>query len=712
MKQIIQNLKNGDTILEEVPVPKVTPGHVLIKSTRSLVSLGTERNLVEFGKANYIDKARQQPDKVKMVRDKIKTDGLGPTIESVTNKLNQPMPLGYCNVGRVIAVGEGVTEYKIGDRVASNGPHAEFVNIPKNLTAKVPKNVSDDEAAFTVIGAIAIQGIRLAKPTFGETIVVMGLGLIGLITAQLLKANGCKVVGFDFDEEKIHLAKSKGIHAVNINDTDSEKLILELTNDIGADAVLITASSSSHDIIHQAAIMSRKKGRIVLVGVIGLNLIRDDFYKKELTFQVSCSYGPGRYEEEYELKGNDYPIGYVRWTQKRNFEAILHAMSSKQLDVNPLITERVGIEEYQKIYDDMRRSGSIASLIIYKNEPVLERTINVSGKVDFAKTKGNIGILGAGNFTSSTVLPALKNSGAVLKYIASAKGLSSKNLAKRFGVAISTTDPDIVKNDKDVNLVLITTRHNQHAEMTMDFLKAGKHVFVEKPLALTYEELIEIEKVYNKVNSNRAKKLFITVGFNRRFAPLAVKMKQLLGNNDNPININATMNAGFMPNDMWHHDMKIGGGRIIGEACHYIDLCTYLTGSKVSAVCMNAMGINPEENTDNASILLRYENGSNAVINYFSNGSKSYKKEEIEVFSQGKVLVLDNWRKLIGYGWKGFRSKRNSQDKGHKTQFKNLIENLKEGKGPIIPFDEILNTSKASIAAVESLREKNWIKVN
>ena len=361
MKQIIQDMKSGQTMLEEVPSPQVKSGSVLIKTSRSLVSLGTERMLVEFGKANLIEKARQQPDKVKQVLDKIKTDGLQPTLEAVFNKLGQPLPLGYCNVGTVVAIGKGVTELKVGDRVASNGQHAEFVCVPKNLVAKVPDNVSDEEAAFTVIGSIGLQGIRLLNPQLGETVVVTGLGLIGLIAAQLLKANGCKVIGIDFDEEKIQLARAKGIVAINpAKGTDPVKFVMEETDQIGADAVLITASAKTNDVIHQAAEMSRKRGRIVLVGVIGLDIRRDDFYKKELTFQVSCSYGPGRYDENYENKGIDYPLPFVRWTEKRNFDTILQAISMGNLDVKSLVTEEVELKDYNLIYGDMRKHGSIA----------------------------------------------------------------------------------------------------------------------------------------------------------------------------------------------------------------------------------------------------------------------------------------------------------------------------------------------------------------
>ena len=405
MKQIIQDMKSGQTMLEEVPSPQVKSGSVLIKTSRSLVSLGTERMLVEFGKANLIEKARQQPDKVKQVLDKIKTDGLQPTLEAVFNKLGQPLPLGYCNVGTVVAIGKGVTELKVGDRVASNGQHAEFVCVPKNLVAKVPDNVSDEEAAFTVIGSIGLQGIRLLNPQLGETVVVTGLGLIGLIAAQLLKANGCKVIGIDFDEEKIQLARAKGIVAINpAKGTDPVKFVMEETDQIGADAVLITASAKTNDVIHQAAEMSRKRGRIVLVGEIGLDIRRDDFYKKELTFQVSCSYGPGRYDENYENKGIDYPLPFVRWTEKRNFDTILQAISMGNLDVKSLITEEVELKDYNLIYGDMRKHGSIASIIKYPEDTVADSVINVNAST-FSASAGQIGIMVAEVKLPAPIIP-------------------------------------------------------------------------------------------------------------------------------------------------------------------------------------------------------------------------------------------------------------------------------------------------------------------
>lgn len=703
MKQIIQSFKTGETVLEDVPAPQVSKGTLLIKTTRSLVSLGTERMLVEFGKSNLLQKARQQPDKVKQVLDKIKSDGLMPTLEAVFNKLGQPLPLGYCNVGRVVAVGENVTDFKVGDRVASNGQHAEYVCVPQNLVAHIPDTVTDEEAAFTVIASIGLQGIRLCNPTLGETIVVTGLGLIGLLTAELLVANGCRVIGIDIDPGKIAIAEKKGIICVNpATGADVVKFVKSNTRDIGADGVIITASAKDDTIISQAAQMSRKRGRIILVGVIGLQLSRAEFYEKELSFQVSCSYGPGRYDELYEQKGQDYPLPFVRWTEKRNFETVLQAIASGKLEVQSLVTEKVALGDYKKIYDNISSKGSVASLLVYPEESD-SSTVIYNNTASFSGNQGGIGIIGAGNFTAMTMLPVLKKLQVPLQSIASAGGVTATTLAKKYGIAKSTTDYQQVINDPAISLVMITTRHHLHAKMVIESFKAGKHVFVEKPLALNEQELEEIIAAYDGSKT-------LTVGFNRRFSPHIQKIKQLVSNS--PVNVIATMNAGFIPANVWVHDMNTGGGRIIGEACHYIDLVGFITGSRVTAVCMNAMGVHPAENTDNASILLQYENGSTGVINYFSNGSKAYSKERVEVYSQERTLIMDNFTSTTGYGFKGFSSFKTKTDKGHREQFRLLAESIKTGGASLISFDEIINTTKASFAAIESLKTNSWVKVN
>ena len=690
--------------MEEVPAPQVKRGCLLIRTTKSLVSLGTERMLVEFGKSNYLQKAKQQPDKVKQVLDKVKTDGLMTTVNTVFNKLGEPISLGYCNVGEVIAVGDGVSGFEIGDRVASNGPHAEFVCVPKNLVAHIPENVSDEEAAFTVVGSIGLQGIRLLNPTLGETVVVIGLGLIGLLTAQLLKANGCRVIGSDLDEEKLALAEKCGIIPFNSGKGDVVKFVEEQTGGVGADGVVITASAQTDAIISQAARMSRKRGKIVLVGVIGLNISRAEFYEKELTFQVSCSYGPGRYDDNYEQKGIDYPLPFVRWTEQRNFESILYSISSGALHVKEMITEVVPLDEYKNIYGDIGSHRSIASIISYDRgeKKVPSHTVSFANN-SFKGAKGVIGVVGAGNFTKMTMMPALKDSGAHFKYIASQGGLSGTTLAKKFGFSHSTTDYREILKDDEVDTLFVITRHDLHSKMVVEGLQAGKNVFVEKPLALNDKELQNIIDVYEKSGKT------LTVGFNRRFSPHMEKIKSLVG--DSQMNVIATMNAGFIPANVWVHDMKVGGGRIIGEACHYIDLISFLTGSKVKSVCMNAMGTNPEENTDNASILLRYENGSTGVINYFANGSKAYSKERVEVFSQERTLVMDNFRETKGYGVRGFSKLKTTMDKGHKNQFHRLIKTIQSGGDALIPFESIVNTTQASFAAIKSLKENRWVDV-
>ncbi len=696
MKQIIQSFKTGETILEDVPSPIVGPGQVLIKTTRSLVSLGTERMLVEFGKANLIQKARQQPDKVKMVLNKIKSDGLMPTLETVFNKLEQPLPLGYCNVGKVIDIGQGVTEFSVGDRVASNGHHAEFVSVPQNLVAKIPDGVNDEDAAFTVIGSIGLQGIRLINPTIGETIVVSGLGLIGLITAQLLLANGCKVIGLDIDDSKVELANKLGVIGFNPLKGDPVKFVLNNSNNVGADGVIITASAKNNEIISQCANMSRKRGRIVLIGVIGLDISRADFYEKELSFQVSCSYGPGRYDENYEQKGQDYPLPFVRWTEKRNFETVLAAIERKTINVHDLISERIELDDYQKIYGNINSSKSIASLLVYSEESQQSNSIKIRDSKTGNSNK-KIAIIGAGNFTKMTMLPNMKD--ADIKYIISKGGLSSKALGKKHGIEYCSSNYKDSLQDEEVGLVIITTRHNLHAPIIIESLESGKNVFVEKPLALNEREL---NKVINALQSSSG---VLNVGFNRRFSPHIQKMKSSIPE-QSPKNMIATMNAGHIPANVWVHDLEVGGGRIIGEACHFIDLLVYLSGSKVSSVCMNALGLNPHENTDNASILLKFKNGDNGVINYFANGNKAYSKERLEVYFDENTIIMDNFRETNAYGIKNFKKLKTRQDKGHKEQFRRISENT---SCSLIPEDELINVSRASFAAINSLKRHCWI---
>ncbi len=698
MKQLIQSFKTGETILEEVPVPLVRKGHILVQTTRSLVSIGTERMLVEFGKSNLLSKARQQPEKVKMVLDKIKSDGLMPTLEAVFNKLEQPIPLGYCQAGIVIEVGDGVSEFKVGDRVATNGSHAEYVCVPVNLAVLIPENVSDEEAAFTVIASIGLQGIRLLQPTFGETMVVMGLGLIGLLTAEMLIASGCKVIGFDFDAAKIEIALAKGVEAVNLGSvSDPVKYVETVTLGAGADGVIITASTKDSSLMSQSARMSRKRGRIILVGVTGLELNRAEFYEKELSFQVSCSYGPGRYDENYEQRGQDYPLPFIRWTEKRNFQAVLQAISTGKLQVKPLISEVVKLEDFQSIYGQIGQKKTIASILSYpENLPALSRLISISG-VKPVISAGTLGIIGAGNYTKATMLPALQKSNAAISHVASNSGVSGTFLARKYGIPQTTTDYKEILASEQVSWVAITTRHNQHASIAIESLEAGKHVFVEKPLALTMEELDQVVAAQQKSGK------MIMVGYNRRFSPYAEKMKQLLGSGE-PLNMIATMNAGFIPAESWVQDMQIGGGRIIGEACHFVDLMIFLSGSLVETVQMTALGTHPAKNTDNATLVLKFANGSLGTIHYFANGHKAYSKERVEVYQSGKTLIMDNFRKMAGYGFKNFNSMSSKLDKGHQKMFSLLSDFAKGNKQPVFNLEETFNSTETVLQAIESLK--------
>ena len=706
MKQIIQDIKSGETLIENIPTPKIKNGHVLIKSHNSLVSLGTEKMLVDFGKASYIQKAKQQPEKVKQVLNKIKTDGLIPTLETVFRKLGEPLPLGYCNAGEVIGVCSDIKNFKIGDRVASNGNHAEYVNVHENLVSHIPNNVTYEEASFTVIGSIGLQGIRLLNPSFGETVVVYGLGLIGILSSKLLLANGCNVIGLDNDNSKVEFANKIGIKSFNSSNNSIVDTVKSHTQDsIGVDGILITASSKSNNIISLSCQMCRKRGKIVLVGVVGLSLNRSEMYEKELTFQVSCSYGPGRYDFNYENKGIDYPLPYVRWTENRNFTAILNAISTNKIDVKPLITSINKLDDFKNIYDNLNSNSNIASLISYNiKEKDLTRNLKLKEKI-FNNSNDIIGIIGAGNFTSNMIIPILNKMSANIKYIASSNGLSGTRIAKKYNIPNSTTDLEFIFKDNEVKSVIISTRHNIHYNQVIESFKNGKNVFVEKPLALKLSELDSIIDSYKKNN------LSLTVGFNRRFSPFTIKAKNAIGNNSSPINIIATINAGFIPKNSWVQDLEIGGGRIIGEACHFIDLISFLTGSSVKAVVMNSNGINPKMNTDNVSILLKYENGSMGIINYFSNGNKKLSKEKIEIFDQGRNIIIDNFRKIKFFGY-NLNSWSSNQDKGHSNMFKLWYDMIKNGGESIIPIKSLYNTSKASILSIDSLKQNKWIDVS
>ncbi len=661
--------------------------------------------LVDFGKANLIQKARQQPDKVKMVLDKIKSDGLFPTLAAVRNKLDQPLPLGYCNVGRVIEVGAGVSGFEPNDRVISNGRHAEVVSVPKNLCAKIPESVSDEEAAFTVIGAIALQGIRLIQPTLGEAVAVTGLGLIGLVAVQLLRANGCRVLGIDLDPERLALAQRFGAEVVDLSKgEDPVSAAARFSRGHGIDAVVITASTNSSEPVRQAALMSRKRGRIVLIGVVGLELSRADFYEKELTFQVSCSYGPGRYDPGYEEKGCDYPIGFVRWTEQRNFGAVLDMLADGRLDVKPLISHRFSLDAAAKAYELV--GGSERSLGIVLEYPVDAESSPKAGGHTVrlfsqptpvgreATPDLSVAFVGSGNYATSVLIPAFRQAGVRLYSIASKTGVSGVHAGRKYGFEETTTDTESLIANDEVNVIVITTRHDSHARFVLQAIRAGKHVFVEKPLCLSLDELSEIRSV----TSERAERLLM-VGFNRRFAPQIVRIKQLLDTVHSPKSFVLTVNAGFIPAEHWTQDPDIGGGRIVGEVCHFIDLLRFLAGNPIKGYSKATMG---DPVGDTVSLQLSFTDGSIGTINYFANGNKSFPKERLEVFTDGRILQLDNFRRLAGFGWPGF-TKMNlwRQDKGQIACVAAFVDAVRLGYGPPIPFDELDEVSRISIAAAK-----------
>ncbi len=728
MKQILQNLSTGVTELADVPCPRVGAGQLLIRTTRSLISAGTERMLVEFGRANFIEKARQQPDKVRQVLDKVRTDGLVPTLEAVRRKLGQPLPLGYCNVGVVLELGEGAIGFTVGDRVASNGKHAEVVCVPENLCARIPDGVSDEAAAFTVIGAIALQGIRLAQPTLGEACVVTGLGVIGLVAVQLLSAHGCWVLGIDRDPARLELARRFGADTVDLSAGEDPVAAAQLfSRGRGVDAVIVAASTKSSEPIHQAALMCRKRGRIVLVGVTGLELSRADFYEKELTFQVSCSYGPGRYDPNYEEKGQDYPVGFVRWTAQRNFEAVLDMMAAGRLDVKPLISHRFSIERAEQAYELVGGAGpSLGILLEYpgqeeKPESELRRSTLVLAKPAGLQGQATVAFVGAGNYATGVLIPAFRTAGARLKTVASHGGVSALHAARKYGFEATTTDADSLFADAQVNIVVIATRHDSHARLVCQALRAGKHVFVEKPLCLTIDELAEIERVYaaplspahastphpilppqgGKGYSGGGRPLLM-VGFNRRFAPQIQKMKGLLSTVREPKAFVMTVNAGAIPPEHWTQDPQVGGGRVIGEMCHFIDLLRFLAGTPITGwhkATMDAATV------DTLSIQLSFADGSLGTVHYFANGSKSFPKERLEVFCAGRVLQLDNFRTMRGYGWPGF-SRMNlwRQDKGQRGAVAAFLQAVQKGETSPIPFEDLVEVARVSCEVAERCR--------
>ena len=700
-RQIIQNISNGETKLMEVPAPKAKKNDVLIKTTRSLISAGTEKMLINFGKSNMVQKAIEQPNRVKEVFDKLKTDGFSSTLNAVQSKLDSPLPLGYCNVGRVINSSDA--RFEKGQRVVSNGFHADIVRVPKNLVCAIPDEVSDETAVFTILGSIALQGIRLTKPQVGENVVVYGLGLIGLLAIQILRANGCNVLGIDLEDSKCKLAQEYGAQTINLSEgIDAVSEAMNFSKGFGADAVLITASTKSDEIIKNSAKMCRKRGKIILVGVTGLNINRDDFYEKELSFQVSCSYGPGRYDEQYEHKGIDYPYAHVRWTENRNFQTILGLMKNKSIDISKLVTKIYDIHEYQAAYDSLNSSNTLGVILKYQDtdERKINHTIELKNNSTekLSKSDLNIGFLGAGNYASRILIPHFYKEKTILHTIVTSAGLSAKNVGEKYKFKLASTDENMVFKD-EIDAVVIATRHDLHASQALKAIKANKHVFIEKPLAITHNDIDKIEEAANKCNK------ILMIGFNRRFSPFIQKIKKALDIKSTPKTFIYTVNAGQVPDNHWTQDPKVGGGRIIGEACHFIDLLTYLSGSTVKS--FNTLSsAQSNQIKDNVAINLEFNDGSIGTIFYLSKGAKSFPKERIEIFCDNATIQLDNFIKLKSFGWKGLSSSFSfSQNKGQSQAIKSFISAIKNGEEPPIEKKSIFDSSRLAIDIAENLKK-------
>ncbi len=702
MRQVLQSLKTGDVEVMDVPAPLVRPGHVLIRTRKSLISAGTERMLLDFGRANLLDKARQQPEKVRQTLDKVRTDGVMPTLEAVRAKLDQPFTPGYCNMGDVIAVGADVEGFAPGDRVVSNGAHAEIVCVPKNLCAKVPEAVSDEEAAFTVLAAIALQGIRLIEPTLGERVVVIGLGLVGLVTVQLLRANGCAVLGADFNSARVDMARRFGAETVDLSKgQDLLKAADAFSGGRGVDGVLVTASTKSNDPMSQAARMSRRRGRVVLVGVAGLDLNRSDLFQTEVSVQVSCSYGPGRYDPLYEDKGQDYPFGFVRWTEQRNFEAVLDLLDRGALDFSGLISHRIDLADASKAYEVLAEDPTSLAILLDHGSDLAETGDQGSARrfvrlADApASEAGAIAVIGAGNYASRTLIPALKKAGVRLHTLVSENGVSASVHGRKAGFETVATDAMAALGDPAIGTVVIATRHDSHAHLAEAALRAGKSVFVEKPLALSHDEIDAVEAALRENPSAR-----LMVGFNRRFARDIVHLKRLLDARSDPMTVLCTVNAGAIPASHWTQDPAIGGGRIIGEACHFIDLVRFLAGAPITSVHTSMVGEGAVQD-DKAIISVELADGSIATVCYFANGAKSFPKERIEVFCGGRVAQIDNFRKMTLHGWssRGRGLLGPGQDKGQVACVKAFFDAVATGGASPIPEAELFEVARFTLKA-------------
>lgn len=711
MKQLIQSFKTGELGLFDVPASVCEKNGALVQTTVSLVSAGTEKMLVDFAKKSMLAKAKDRPDLVKQVIDKMKKEGVKNTLEKVFTKLDTPIPLGYSLAGRVVEVGSELSGINIGDRVACGGAgyanHAEINYVPKNLMVKIPDGVDDIDASFVTVGAIALQGVRQTAPLLGEKVAVMGLGLLGQLTVQLLKANGCKVIGSDIDPDKMALAKKLGCDEV----CHAGELISkanEFTNGYGVDAVIIAASTSSNQPITDAAEISRMRGRVVLVGMVGMDVPRNTYYKKELEIKLSMAYGPGRYDPEYEEKGIDYPYDLVRFTEQRNFEAFLGLIQEGKITPKELITHSYDFDDAMSAYDLLEgriKEKYLGIVLNYKRDIKLENEKIVQrSEKKISNDKVNVGLIGAGNFTKSVILPNIqKVRDFEFVGLCTATGVSAQGTGKKYDFKYITTDSDEIFKNSEINSVFITTRHDDHASKVLKAIESKKHCFVEKPLCIYEEELEAIKEAYTG-------ETIVQVGFNRRFSPMIEKMKKFISGQ---ISVNYRINAGIIPKNVWIQDRTIGGGRIIGEVCHFIDTCSYLIGSEVKSVFATTIQKSDQSipDEDNVNIVLNYVNGSTATISYYAYGDNSMPKEYIEVFSSGLSMQMNDFRELIIFkGGKSSKEKSANQDKGFVNEFKAFKEAIKSGN-EAIDMKSIYNTTKTTFKILESIRSKSLVEI-
>jgi predicted dehydrogenase/threonine dehydrogenase-like Zn-dependent dehydrogenase len=714
MKQLLQNIKNGKSSVEDVPIPTPLEGQALVKTEASLVSAGTERMVVEFAEKSLIGKARSRPDLVKQVIDKARREGLATTAQAAFNRLDQRMALGYSSAGTIVALGRNMPGLHVGQRVACAGGgyavHAEYNVVPRKLLTLLPTNVDFESAAFTTLGAIALHGFRLAEPQIGENVAVIGMGLLGLLAAQIATAAGCSVLGIEIDPERITLASSLGLRAVRRAEAVDSSAAF--TTNHGFDVVLICADTSSNDPVELAGIIARERARVVATGAVGLTFPRKVYYEKEISFINSRSYGPGRYDPSYEEQGNDYPLGYVRWTEGRNFGAVLDLMATGKLRVQPLITHRFPIEQATQAYEVItgkKKEPFLGVLLTYPEGKTKEEgRINFPVSAVRSSSVIKLGVLGAGNFANAVLLPTIKKAGDIeLVGIASSGGLHAQHSGKKFGFKYATSNNDEIINDPNVNTVAILTRHDSHAELVVKALRAGKHVFVEKPLAINSTQLSAVSKQLQAESCP-----LITVGFNRRFSPLAQQLQSLISILQEPKYVHYRVNAGYIPLNHWTQDPGIGGGRIIGEACHFMDFITFLVGAPPISVTAHSLPDNSKYREDNVSITFTFPDGSLGIVDYLANGDKAFAKERVEVFCGGKIGILNDFSSLqmVQDGKK--KEERSTQNKGWVEEWQVFAKAIREGGGPPIPYEQLIGVTRSTFAAVESLRERKPVQIS